>query len=266
MGFLTDALDRTRRELDASRAGRSERRRHGDAHPTIRPPLDFARALQGPRARLIAEVKRASPSAGPIAQSDPAEQAERYERGGAAAISVLTEPHWFGGSLDDLSSARAASRLPILRKDFVVDPSQVLEARARGADAVLLIAAALTDRDLAELRGLIEEQGMAALVEAHGEPDMERALAHGGRLIGVNARDMETLEVDVERALALAGRVPSDRVLVVESGIFSRQDVVRAEEAGARAVLVGEALMRSPHPEATIRELLGLIGPPSEAS
>jgi indole-3-glycerol phosphate synthase len=219
--------------------------------------VDFEAALRAPGLALIAEVKRASPSAGAIAEVDAGEQAERYDRAGAAAISVLTEPRHFNGSLADLRSVRRRTALPILRKDFVVHPAQVIESRAEGADAVLLIAAALSSAELAELMSATEELGMAALVEVHAPSDLDRALEAGSRIIGVNARDLETLTVDTEAAIELARAVPDDRTLVLESGITSREQVERAIEAGAAAILVGEALMRSPDPAETVRALLG---------
>jgi indole-3-glycerol phosphate synthase len=262
MGFLTDIVERVRRDL--------ERDPPDEGHLSLRvrsmpPARDFAAALSGPGVSIVAEVKRASPSAGDIAAAaDPGEQAARYEAGGAAAISVLTEPRHFGGSLLDLRLARRKTTLPILRKDFVVHPGQVLEARAEGADAVLLISASLTLGELRDLRDVAESLGMAALVEAHGEEDLDRALASGARLVGVNARDLETLDVDLDRAVRLASAVPADRLLVLESGMSTRADVARAEEVGARAVLIGEALMRSTDPARTIRKLRGVLAPVGE--
>ena len=206
---------------------------------------------------LIAEVKRASPSAGPIAEVDSAGQAAAYAQGGAAAISVLTEPRHFDGSVADLRSVRGRTSIPVLRKDFIVHPSQVIQSRAEGADAVLLIATAVTESELEELRCVAEEMGMSALVEAHTEADLGRALASGARMVGVNARDLETLEVDGDRAFELAAKVPPELVLVIESGIRTRKDVLRAGEAGAHAVLVGEALMRSADPSRAVATLLG---------
>jgi indole-3-glycerol phosphate synthase len=255
MGFLTEAVEQIRRELNEAPRPSSRLDTSHDMAPG--PPLDFVAAIRGPAVSLIAEVKRASPSQGPIAAADAGAQAATYERGGAAALSVLTEPRWFGGSPQDLRAVRAATSVPIVRKDFIVHPSQVEDARRWGADAVLLISAALPDDDLLGLRSLVEELGMAALVETHSAADLDRALGSEAPLIGVNARDLETLEVRPERALDLARRVPEDRVLVIESGIASRDHVLRAGEAGANAVLVGESLMRSPDPAATIRQLLG---------
>lgn len=256
MGFLSDVVEVTRREL--------ERRPLDDAALRARavllpPARDFAGALRDPafRPAVIAEVKRSSPSAGPIADPDPAMQAAAYEAAGAAAVSVLTELRHFGGTMADLGSARVATSVPLLRKDFLVHPSQVVEARAGGADAVLLIAACLSPLELAAMVETCKEIGIGALVETHAEGDLDKALASGAEVIGVNARDLETLEVDSARALAELRRIPSDRIAVLESGISTREHVELALEAGAQAVLVGESLMRATDPGAKIRELLG---------
>jgi indole-3-glycerol phosphate synthase len=207
--------------------------------------------------RIIAEVKRASPSAGRIAEADAAERAAAYQRGGAAALSVLTETKHFGGSLGDLVAVRAATDLSILRKDFIVDVSQIVESRSAGADAVLLIAAALHPDELRELSVAAAELGMAALIETHSPQDVDRALGADARIVGVNARDLETLTVDLERALRTMAELPPGVIRVLESGVSGRDDVLRATDAGADAVLVGEALMRSADPEAKLGELLG---------
>jgi len=254
MGFLTDTVARVRRDLERSPLPEGTLLLHARS---ASPPRDLEAALRRPGLSVIAEVKRSSPSAGEIADVDPAAQAASYAEGGAAAVSVLTEPRHFGGSLADLRSVRARVALPVLRKDFVIHPSQVIQSRAEGADAVLLIAAALTVSELEELRCVAEELGMAALVEAHAEEDLDRAVASGAGIVGVNARDLETLEVDLERGLRLAVAVPPDRVLVLESGIRSAEDARRAEAAGAHAVLVGEALMRAADPAAAVRKLVG---------
>jgi indole-3-glycerol phosphate synthase len=253
MGFLTDIVGRVRRDLDEHPLPEGTLLLRTQAAP---PAVDMEEALRRPGMGLIAEVKRASPSAGEIAEADPGRQAARYQEGGARAISVLTEARHFGGSLVDLRLVRAHSALPVLRKDFIVHPAQVLEARANGADAVLLIVAALTDAELAGLLATAADLGMGALVESHTEHEVDRAVASGAPVIGVNARDLETLDVDAVRGLGLLGRVPADRVKVFESGVASREDVARAEDAGANAVLVGEALMRAPEPAERIRELL----------
>lgn len=224
----------------------------------MRPPaFDLATALRGPEVGLIAEVKRASPSSGPIADADPAAQAAAYVRGGAVAVSVLTEPRHFDGTLADLERVRRRVRVPVLRKDFIVHPSQVAESRAAGADAVLLIAAALDDAELRDLLQVCSDVGLAALTEVHHERDLDRVLAAGAGIVGVNARDLETLEVDEGRGLQILERVPPDRVRVFESGIVTREQVERAARVGADAVLVGEALMRAGDPTAKVRELLG---------
>jgi indole-3-glycerol phosphate synthase len=224
-----------------------------------RPPArGFERALrEADRPAIIAEFKRASPSTGAIVDADVAERARAYEAGGATAIPILTEPTRFGGALADLQAARLACALPVLRKDFLVHPAQVIESRASGADAVLLIAAALTELELKALMSAAVDLGMDALVETHSPEDMDKALATDAPVVGVNARDLETLEVDVDRALGLLPEVPGDRVAVLESGVSSREQVERALGAGARAVLVGEALMRAGDPGAMVRELRG---------
>lgn len=255
MGFLTDIVAEVRESLREAPLDLADLRRRADA---AAPPRDLSGALQSVGTALIAEVKRASPSAGAIAgDADPVAQARAYAAGGAAAVSVLTETRHFGGSLGDLEAVRSAVGLPLLRKDFLIDPGQILEARAHGADAVLLIAAALDDGELVSMQAAAAELGMGVLLETHGDDDLERALATEASVIGVNARDLETLEVDRERALRQLGRVPAGRITVLESGIRTRADVVRAVEAGASAILVGETLMRSGDPGRTLRTLIG---------
>jgi indole-3-glycerol phosphate synthase len=258
MGFLSELVAevRARLEREPLDAGRLLAVSLG-----LPPARDLAGALRrAPIPAVIAEVKRASPSAGPIAEADAAAQARAYEAGGAAAISVLTEPRHFAGSLADLRAVRLAVSVPVLRKDFLVHPDQVIEARAAGADAVLLIAAALSRAELAAMLQTAADLGLGALVEVHAEAELEAALEAGAEVIGVNARDLETLEVDPERALALLARIPPERIAVAESGIGSREQVERAVAAGARAVLVGEALMRARDPGALLRELTGVTG------
>jgi indole-3-glycerol phosphate synthase len=258
MGFLTDLVSSLRRDLDEHPPDEAELAAAASAMPA---PLDFEGALRAPGTAVIAEIKRSSPSAGSIArESDPARRAADYERAGAAAISVLTEPRHFGGSLEDLRAARASTRVPILRKDFLVHPAQLAEARASGADAVLLITTALPDEELGTMLQAAKELELSALVETHSEDDLGRAIDAGASVIGVNARDLETLEVDEERAFRLLSRVPSDRVAVFESGISTRAQVERAEAAGAAAILVGESLMRAESPAAKIAELLASAG------
>lgn len=227
--------------------------------PAARRP--FARALRRPRLNVIAEFKRRSPSRGTIRDDiAPAAVARAYEAAGAAALSVLTEESHFGGSLEDLREARSATDLPALRKDFIVDPYQVWEARLAGADALLLIVAALSE---AELRGLLKaagEAGLDALVEVHEEAELERALAVGAALVGVNNRDLRTLEVSLDVSLGLADRIPDDVLAVSESGIRSGADVRRLREAGFDGFLVGEQLMQSPDPGAALGTLLREAG------
>jgi indole-3-glycerol phosphate synthase len=245
---LEPILAATRAELD---------RRRGQALPSREGEVrDFSGALNRPGIALIAEHKRRSPSAGAIRDDlEPEDVISAYERGGAAALSVLTEGPNFGGSLEDLRRARNTSSLPILRKDFTVDPYQVHEAYAAGADAILLIVAALDDAELAELHAAATELGLAALVEIHDEHELERALRIAPPLVGINNRDLTTLTVDLRRTFELRAAIPGDVTVVAESG-FSAPDQL-AELAGARidAVLMGEALMRSPDIEAAVRAL-----------
>lgn len=255
MGFLSDIVGDVRRRLERRPLDES-----GLMALALRlpPPRPFADALRSsPAPAVIAEVKRSSPSAGRIAEVDPAEQARAYAAGGAVAISVLTEPTRFDGSLADLRAVHLAVEAPVLRKDFLLHPSQVIESRAEGADAVLLIAAALSDAELKAMLAAALELGLGALVEAHTEEDLEKALAVDAEVVGINARDLETLEVNLDVALGLLERLPADRVRVLESGIASREQVELAVRAGAHGVLVGEALMRASDPARAIRALRG---------
>lgn len=227
--------------------------------------LDFAPRLRASApVAVMAEIKRASPSKGDIAPGiDAVAQGLAYAQAGAAAISVLTEPTWFKGTLDDMAGVRAAidglsDRPAILRKDFIVDEYQVVEARVNGADTVLLIVASLDDTTLCKLMGISRELGMEPLVEVNSAEEMQRALAAGATVIGVNNRDLKTFNVDLGTTGRLAGMVPEGVILAALSGINGRDDVARFKAAGASAVLVGEALMRTPDPAAKIRELRGL--------
>jgi len=221
------------------------------------PTRDFAAALGAPGISLIAEIKKASPSRGVLRENlDPAELATAYAIQGAAAISVLTEERYFGGSLLDLASVREAVSVPLLRKDFLFSPYQVIEARAWGADAVLLIAAILDDSQLRELRELAQSLGMSALVEVHDELELERALKAGATILGVNNRNLRTFEVDLETTHRLRPRVPPGCLLVSESGIRSRGDVERLRAWGVDAMLVGEALVQADDLPEKIEELL----------
>ena len=258
MGFLSDFVAEMRRELAERPLDHDALTAAAQAAPTARP---FASTLRGAAAAdgvaLIAEVKRASPSAGQIAaDADPVRQAIAYDRGGASVISVLTEPRYFGGSLDDLRAVRAAVQHPVLRKDFLVHPDQVLEARAAGADTVLLMASCLPDEELAWMLGVARGLGMEPLVETHSDEDLERALATDAEVVGVNARDLESLDVDVPAALGRLSRIGAGRVAVLESGIRDRDDVLAAMRAGASAILVGESLMRADDPGAAVDALI----------
>jgi indole-3-glycerol phosphate synthase len=216
------------------------------------------RALtDGSGVKVIAEFKRRSPSKGPIkADAEPSAIAYEYERGGAAAISVLTEPDYFDGSLEDLAEVRKTTALPILRKDFIVDEFQIYESAAAEADALLLIVAALSDSELNKLRQITEDElGMDALVEVHTSEEMERAIDCGATLIGVNNRKLATFEVSLDTSIELAARIPSDKVLISESGIGKADDINRLRNAGYRGVLIGETLMRTGDPAAIIAEL-----------
>jgi len=222
------------------------------------PSRPFEQALRSDGVALIGEIKRRSPSAGWIRpELSPEDVAASYAAAGAAAISVLTDGEFFGGSAGDLEAVRSAVSLPVLRKDFTIASIQVWEARAIGADAVLLIARILEDALLAELLGLALELGMGALVEVHNEQELDRALAAGAGVIGVNNRDLATFHTDLEVVLGLAPRVDESRVLVAESGIRGPDDVARMGRAGVNAVLVGETLMRSPDPGAAAAALAG---------
>ena len=221
--------------------------------------LDPMPAFREVGSSVIAEVKRRSPSKGDLADiPDPAALATEYAAGGAAAISVLTEERRFGGSLDDLRAVRAAVDVPVLRKDFIVTPYQLLEARAAGADLALLIVAALDDDELARLYDEARELGLTVLVEVHDETETERAVALGAELIGVNARNLQTLEVDIDTFGRLAPLVPTDRVLVAESGITGPTDVKRFVAEGALVVLVGEALVRDGAPRGAVAAMRGI--------
>ncbi|MGD9583566.1 MAG: indole-3-glycerol phosphate synthase TrpC [Lysobacterales bacterium] len=217
------------------------------------------KSLYAKRPAVIAEVKKASPSQGVIrADFDPAAIAKSYAAAGASCLSVLTDCDFFQGCDDYLATARSACALPVLRKDFVIDPYQIVEARALGADCILLIVAALDEVQLVEFADLAMEFGMDTLVEAHDGAELERALATSATLIGINNRNLRSFETDLDTTLGLRDRIPDDRILVTESGISSREDVARMRRAGVHSFLVGEAFMRVPDPGAALRELFGL--------
>jgi indole-3-glycerol phosphate synthase len=242
-----DELKRRRRELEAGAAGQA-------------PAVPFAAALRRPDVAVIAELKRRSPSRGDInLELSAARQAAAYEAGGAAAISVLTEPRHFGGSGEDLVAARGAAGVPLLKKDFHVDAIQLLEARALGASAVLLIARALDPSALADLVAQAAALGLEALIEVRREAELERALSTDAPVIGVNTRDLETLAMDFALCERLLPLIPAERVAVAESGVTSRADVARAAACGADAVLVGSALSAAADAAAAVRALTGVV-------
>jgi indole-3-glycerol phosphate synthase len=255
--ILDDILARTRITVEEARRARplADLERQAASAPA---PRGFAAALRQGDIACIAEFKRRSPSAGWIHQhADPVAVAGAYQSGGAAALSVLTDGPFFGGALADLQAARGAVRLPILRKDFVIDPYQIVEARAAGADAVLLIVSALDDDALGALLGEATRLGLDALVETHDAAEVERALAIGATIIGINHRDLRTFKMDMSLAERLRPHIPSSRIVVAESGIRSVEDVRRMRSAGVDAILVGENLMRAPDPSAALRTFLG---------
>lgn len=220
------------------------------------PPRPFAAAVAQPGLSVIAEIKRRSPSKGHLGDLVPAVLAKHYAHGGAAALSVLTDGEFFGGSPDDLAEARAAVDLPVLRKDFIVSVNDVADARLMGADAVLLIVAALDDHELADLHAVATELEMAALVEAHDEAEVARAVDAGARLIGVNQRDLVTFAVDPARARRVAATIPPDVSSVAESGIAGPDDARALCDSGFDAVLVGEHLVTSGDPAAAVAALV----------
>lgn len=258
MSFLDRIVAAKREEVALAKTAAPESvlRRQLDR---IAPPRDFLGALiGGPPIRLIAEVKKASPSRGVIREDfDPAAIAQIYQRHSAACVSVLTDAPFFQGSLDNLRKVRAAIDLPVLRKDFIIDTYQVVEARVTGADAVLLIAECLDDERLEQLYGETLGLGMTPLVEFHEKEQLARVLRLGARLIGVNNRDLRTFQVDLEQTLRIRRQIPPDRVVVGESGIRGWDDVVRLEAAGVQAILVGEGLLAQPDIGAAVDELLG---------
>lgn len=221
-------------------------------------PRDFGAALRGNGLTCIAEIKRRSPSKGDLAPTlQPELVAKEYVAGGAACLSVLTDHDFFGGSPADLEAAREASGLPVLRKDFTVQEADVADARLMGADATLLIVAALDDGELSRCLALASRLGLAALVEVHDESELERALGAGARIVGVNQRDLRTFTVDHERACALASRIPTGVVAVAESGIRDETDARRLADAGYDAILVGETLVRANDRSGQLRALVG---------
>jgi len=257
VSYLDAILPDVRRRLAERKARVPQTELVRTSAPGPRP--SFAEALRAPGVSVIAEVKRFSPSKGPIRPDlDVGSLVAAYEAGGAAAVSILTEEDHFGGSLTDLRVAAANTRLPLLRKDFIIDPYQVHEARAFGASAVLLIAAILDDRALRDLSALVADLGLDVLLEVHDEREMARALDVDGVVIGINNRDLRTFEVSLETSIRLAVLVPTGRLLVSESGIRRRADLERLASAGIDAVLVGESLLR----EATVAAAVSALARP----
>ncbi|MET1034161.1 MAG: indole-3-glycerol phosphate synthase TrpC [Arthrobacter sp.] len=264
MTVLEDIIAGVREDLEARRAGIDDAAIRSRA--LAAPPARDAFAALGGTAdgtgrdtvlRVVSEVKRKSPSKGALADiPEPADLARQYRDGGASVISVLTEERRFGGSLGDFDAVRAAVDLPLLRKDFTVEPFQIWEARAHGADLVLLIVAALDDGPLRELLGLTRELGMEALVETHTEDEVDRAVAAGARIIGVNVRNLKTLDVDRSNFARLAGRIPPSAVIIAESGVRDADDVAEYAAHGADAILVGEALVRDNAPADALRRFI----------
>lgn len=264
MNILEKIVDQKRREAKALRPQADSLKRRAAARSGRR---DFAAALRVPESRvnestsqqihLIAEIKKASPSAGVICENfDPVRIAREYEAAGASALSVLTDEKFFGGRLEFLQHIRDAVKLPLLRKDFIIDELQIHESVAAGADAILLIVAILDDAQLKRFLSLAKELRVAALVEVHDEAELDRALAVGAEIIGINNRDLKTFTVDLAATGRLAKKIPPGKLIVSESGIHSAADVARARAAGANAILVGESLMRSGNIAAKVKELM----------
>jgi indole-3-glycerol phosphate synthase len=251
--ILARIVAKKREELLRADAGGWER----EAESRTAERRDFRAALLAHAPAIIAEVKKASPSKGVLAADfHPAQIAAAYEQGGAAAVSVLTDEAFFQGSLRDLESARAAISLPVIRKDFTIAAQQIVEAAAHGADAILLIAAILTERELRDFREAAAAYKMAALVEVHNRRELEMAIAAGSEIIGVNNRDLTTFEVTLETSLSLAGHIPAGALRVSESGIHDANDIATLRAAGYSAFLVGEHLMKSGDPAGALRQLV----------
>jgi indole-3-glycerol phosphate synthase len=264
MDFLTAIIEKKKARLQISQEGTTtatERARAIDARLQRKPHALLEALVHGPGINIIAEIKRASPSRGEInADFDLAERAQAYQRGGAIAISILTEEDYFQGSLDDLRVVRQAVSLPLLRKDFIIDEFQIYESAASGADAVLLIVAALSDEALRNLRSIAEDElGMDALIEVHTRDELRRASDCGATLIGVNNRDLHTFEVSLETSAQLIQEAPRDVICISESGLYTAEDLRRLKESGYKGFLIGEALMRAEDPAVVLNELLSGI-------
>ncbi|HEX7360498.1 MAG TPA: indole-3-glycerol phosphate synthase TrpC [Bryobacteraceae bacterium] len=265
LGILAEIVQQKRGEIAALRPRAVALER--EAHLRASNHRPFAEALRRARPALIAEIKKASPSRGLLrADFDPAALARAYSAGGAACLSVLTDEAYFQGSLADLEAARAACSLPVLRKDFTIDPLQIFESAAHGADAILLIAAVLNVRELTAFRELAAALGMAALVEVHDAEDLAAAADSGAEIIGVNNRNLQTFEVSLDISLQLAESMPANALRVSESGISSRADIDLLLGAGFHAFLVGESLMQSADPAAAAQRLISEPRPPGSGS
>lgn len=256
MPILEEILAATRATLPGLRQRAARLEREAADRPA---PASLESALRGRRVALIAEVKRRSPSAGEISPGlDPVSLAGAYQRGGAAAISVLTDTAHFGGSIDDLVMVAGAVQVPILRKDFIVDELQLVEARAAGASAVLLIVRALEQRRLEQLLRAATEAGLDALVEAHDREELDRAIGAGARIVGINARNLDDFSIDRDGALRLLSTIPAELVAVAESGMTTVEDVEAAAQSGADAVLIGGALSSAAEPELRAASFAGV--------
>jgi len=262
--IFSQILDRKRKAVPQLRLDPSSRdfceraldiRKNADPHQLLQ-----ALEADPQRPKIIAEFKRRSPSAGIIRDDLTVNEIVRcYERGGACAISVLTDEQYFGGSVADLCAARISTNLPLLRKDFIIDPIQILEAAVAGADAVLLIVAALDETSLTQLRALAEDElGLDALVETHTSGELRRALNAGARIIGVNNRDLRTFRISLKTSERLIAEAPRDRILISESGLQRADSLLRLRTLGFRGFLIGEALMREQDPEASLRDLVAV--------
>ena len=270
--FLSEIVARKRQVVERLRVSSAadallvqalEVRKNAAPH-RLRQALETA----SPELKIIAEFKRASPSVGMI-RSDlsPADVARYYERGGACAISVLTDEEYFGGSIDDLSAVRSSTHLPVLRKDFIIDPIQIYQAAIAGADAVLLIVAALGDHSLGKLRNVAEDElGLDALIEVHTSEELRRALSASAKIIGVNNRDLQTFEVSLSTSERLISEAPADCVMISESGLRSPEQLRHLHGLGFRGFLIGEQLMRAKNPEIALRDMLAHANDPQIAS
>jgi indole-3-glycerol phosphate synthase len=270
--FFSEIVARKRQVVERLRASSAADALHVQALEVRKnaAPHRLRQALEtaSPELKIIAEFKRASPSVGMIrSELSPADVACHYERGGACAISVLTDEEYFGGSIDDLSAVRSSTHLPVLRKDFIIDPIQIYQAAIAGADAVLLIVAALGDHSLGKLRNVAEDElGLDALIEVHTSEELRRALSAGAKIIGVNNRDLQTFEVSLSTSERLISEAPADCVMISESGLRSPEQLRHLHGLGFRGFLIGEQLMRAKNPEIALRDMLAHANDPQIAS